>query len=142
MHGCSLADEEFTLDPEIWGDEISWNITRIQRDAISGILGPPEMISISRLPPMGPQHEANIDRKKVSQMLAAHASCADGYLSPLNIPVLQIIFEHHGKLHRIPVDGNHRLYALMQLGLVTFDAYQVSAQTEHRYRITMEQIDA
>jgi hypothetical protein len=147
--GCALTDTQFTLDPAIWGEEVSWNVTRIQRDACEGAFGPPEVVPMSLLPPMTREHSKNIEWERVHRLLLAHASrtglSKSGVVvgeTPLDIPVLQVLFVHRGDLHRLPIDGNHRITARQFLGMQDFRSFIVPEELEGRYRITMEEVDA
>lgn len=131
LRGCALTDTQFTLDRQIWGEEISWNVTRIQRDAAAGVFGPPEVVPMKAMPPMTAEHAENIDWEKVQDLLFAHA--------PLDVPVLEVTFDHGCVLHRVPIDGNHRLVARQLLGMLDFRAFVVPVELERLYRITIEE---
>ena len=48
IRGCSIGDDVFSTDPAIFGVEITWNVTRIQRDADAGRFGAPETQPVCR----------------------------------------------------------------------------------------------
>jgi len=129
LHGCSLSDSVFTTDKAIFGVEICWNITRIQRDADSGMFGPPVSVPMSALPPMSSLHDANVDMDKVAGMLSTKPDV-------LQNPVLQVLVDVNGTTYRIPVDGNHRILARRMAGYSFFESYVVPIELEGRYRVT------
>lgn len=135
MSGASLTDTVFTTDPAIFGEEICWNVTRIERDAALGTFGPPERIAMSRLPPLPPSAYENLDWTKITSMVAA---LRGGNTPALLAPILQVLVQIGQTLYRIPIDGNHRLTAQRLFGLEFFDCFVVPAEIEHRYRATVE----
>lgn len=142
MHGCKITDTQFTLDRSIFGVDISWNITRLLADAAAGVFGDPEVVLLSQLPPMTPEHEANIDWGSVNELLFAHMVAFEaGKPSPLDIPTLSVIFRVGTKTYRTPVDGNHRISARIMLGMFDFRCFVVPLELEGRYRITVEEVD-
>lgn len=136
IHGASLTDTMFTTDAAIFGVEIMWNVTRIQRDADAGVFGKPETIPMAALPPMSSLANANVDWDKVRGMVRAHDLNPEG--SAINTPALQVMVDMSGTLYRLPVDGNHRICARRIIGYGTFKSYVVPTALEARYRITEE----
>ena len=82
---------------------------------------------MSIIPPMTPIENSNIDWNKV------RALANDWYR--IDLPVLQVVVDIGGQLHRIIVDGNHRICARQQRALPTFAAYEVPPELEEQYRI-------
>lgn len=128
MHGCSITDTCFTLDARITGEEICWNVTRLQRDAADGVFGLPWMLEFKQLPPMTDDDRANIDWKKVAMFAE--------WSAVLIIPVIAIGSSKDPDNIFCFVDGHHRLCARQQRGFPSFGAYVVPAEIERRYRIT------
>lgn len=134
ISGCSINDDVFSTDPAIFGVEITWNVTRIQRDADAGRFGKPETVPVSILPPMSTLANANIDWDKVASMVTAYH--VDPARSPVVKPSLQVGVLIGETLYRIPVDGNHRICARRLLGMPDFSFYMVPPTVEARYRVT------
>lgn len=137
MIGCSLGDDVYTTDAAILGEEITWNVTRIQRDADAGKFGQPTIVAMSALPPMTDSMRKNVDWQKVRGMLGAHQ--IDPKTSPLGKPALQVMVDVHGTIYRLPIDGNHRICARRMVGYGTFASFVVPIELEGRYRV-MEEI--
>lgn len=134
IRGCSIGDDVFSTDPAIFGVEITWNVTRIQRDADAGRFGPPETQPVSILPPMSSLANANVDWDKVAAMVAGYR--ADPERSILKKPSLQVAVAIRETLYRLPIDGNHRICARRLVGLPDFAFYTVPPGMELRYRVT------
>lgn len=134
IRGCSINDTVFSTDPAIFGVEITWNVTRIQRDADAGMFGKPVTAPVSILPPMSTLANANVDWDKVAGMVTAYH--ADAARSPVVKPALQVSVLIGETLYRIPVDGNHRICARRILGMPDFSFYTVPTMVEARYRVT------
>jgi hypothetical protein len=137
--GAEQGDVTFTLNmPPL--PNITWNVTRIQRDADAGKFGKPIRIARSEMPPLGPRERENVDWDKVRGMVLA---TADQYVNGVPIertflekPVLHVLlrgFGHH--TIRLPVDGNHRILARFIAGADDFYSYVVPAEQEADYRI-------
>lgn len=139
IHGAAMTDTMFTTDVAIFGAEISWNVTRIQRDADAGMFGEPTIIAMSQLPPMSSLADANVDWEKVSSMIRAHD--LNPASSAVSKPALQVMVHARDTLYRIPVDGNHRICARRIIGYPTFSSYVVPEDIERDYRITQETTD-
>lgn len=133
ISGCSIGDYVFTTDPAIFGAEITWNVTRIQRDADAGKFGLAETQPMSVLPPMSALANANVDWDKVASMLQQYRTSPVG--SVLLKPSLQVMVTIGKTLYRIPVDGNHRICARRLAGLSDFAFYTVPPEAESRYRV-------
>lgn len=133
ISGASLTDTVFTTDKHVFGEEICWNVTRIERDAAAGKFGDPERIPMERLPPMPPEAYENLDWTKITAMVAALREGS----SVLRAPILQVLVQIGQTLYRIPIDGNHRLTALRLFGQDFFECYVVPAQVERNYRAIM-----
>lgn len=134
ISGVSIGDQVFSTDPAIFGIDITWNVTRIQRDADAGRFGPPETAPMSVLPPMSSLANANVDWQKVASMIEKYkASPKDSVLLKPSLQVMVFVGE---TLYRIPVDGNHRICARRVVGLPDFSFYTVPVAMESRYRVT------
>jgi hypothetical protein len=127
MNGCSLSDVGFTLDARIAGEEITWNVTKIQRDADAGLFGKPIGIAMASLPPMTDEDRANVDWLKEAHIMKDPAVLAT--------PVLAIGSSKRAGDIFCFVDGNHRICARMEAGLAGFESYVVPAELERCYRI-------
>lgn len=135
ISGCSIGDVVFSTDPAIFGIEVTWNVTRIQRDADAGRFGKPETQPVSVLPPMSSLATANVDWGKVAAMVTGYH--ADPARSVLVKPSLQVAVFVGERLYRIPVDGNHRICARRILGMPDFPFYTVPPAVESHYRVTV-----
>lgn len=134
ISGCNIGDDVFSTDPAIFGIEVTWNVTRIQRDADAGKFGKPESVPVSILPPMSSLAKANVDWVKVHAMVQQYT---DGVPDPVVLkPSLQVMVSIGDMLYRIPVDGNHRICARRLLGMPDFAFYAVPPAMERRYRVT------
>ena len=134
ISGVSIGDTVFTTDPAIFGIDVTWNVTRIQRDADAGKFGKPETVPVSALPPMSSLANANIDWVKVHAMIQQYN---DGVPDAIVLkPSLQVMVPIGKLFYRIPVDGNHRICARRVLGMTDFAFYCVPASLERRYRVT------
>lgn len=129
-----LGDATFTTDPDILGAEVTWNVTRIERDARDGAFGKLVSVPMAALPPMSPAMMQHIDWPKVERMLGAHLHQPNS--SPLDIPVLQVAVKlPSGIAMRIPVDGNHRICARRIVGYPDFQCWVVPPELESLYRV-------
>lgn len=129
-----VGDVVFDLDAAYVGFPITWNVTRIQRDALTRAFGELVSVPMANLPPLGPEERARIDWHKVEAMLGAHLHKPDE--SPLEIPVLQVALRRpDGVTMRIPVDGNHRICARKIAGEADFKCYVVPPELEPLYRV-------
>lgn len=126
ISGAGPDDTCFTSDPRITGKEITWNVTRIQKDAAAGKFGKPVKIRMSVLPPTTPEADSNIDWDKVDGILN------DTDNNPINQAILAI-----GSPDGISmfVDGNHRLAARRKANKFYFFAYIVPHEIEKNYRV-------
>lgn len=127
MSGASLADTCFVLDRRICGEEICWNVTRIERAAKAGAFGKPWRIPMANLPPTTDEDRANVDWKKV--LLFAE------WPAVMSIPIISIGAKEPGHIFCF-IDGNHRLFARMERKLLDFETWVVPHDVERRYRIT------
>jgi hypothetical protein len=123
--GCKITDEVYDLDESIAGETMTWNITRIQRDADRGLFGPTIKRPMSVLPSVTAAHTANIDWHKVLRFAQMP--------EVLNRPVLCL--DYNGGRHI--VDGNCRICARQRLGLPDFETYIVPSEAERRYRVVV-----
>jgi hypothetical protein len=132
MEGCHITDTMFTLDARITGEEICWNVTRLQRDAEHGRFGDPWRIPMANLPPMTDADRSNIDWKKVDMFVE--------WPMVLGIPLIAI-GSPKGPDHIFCfVDGHHRLSARQLRGMADFDTWVVPVDIEKQYRITTTKI--
>lgn len=134
ISGGALGDDMFTTDPAIFGEAISWNVTRLRAAATRGEFGPAEELSMDILPPMSSLAHANIDWPKVERMIE---SCAAGNIAigVLAEPAINLGVKIGETLYRIPVDGNHRICARRIAGMKTWLTFIVPPESERRFRI-------
>lgn len=130
VFGAGIADVVFGLDGYSDLPSITWNVTKLLKAAATGLFGPPVEKLLSDLPPMTDENRANIDWVKVNSLIAS------GDESVLDLPIINVLFEHKGVLHSMIVDGNHRLAARILMGLETFTRYEVPPDLERNYRVT------
>lgn len=131
--GCSLGNDVFTTHAEIFGAEITWNVTRLRRAANDGVFGFADRIPMSALPPMSSLADSNIEWDKVHGMIAKHSR--GGLSGPLAEPAINVGVQIGEKQWRIPVDGNHRICAWRMLGLEFWATYNVPPEIEGQYRV-------
>lgn len=130
ISGCSLRDEMFELDERIFGENITWNVTRLKHAALIGVFGKPLKSNICSIADMSDADKANIDWAKVERF----AKLPEVFHEPA-ITVLTTL--GNGDTHAIPVDGHHRLCARMNLGLAWYDTFVVPADMEREFRINV-----
>jgi hypothetical protein len=130
IEGATMNDTCFTLDSRITGEEITWNVSKIQRDADAGVFGRPCKVAMKCLPKATAEDDANIDWDKVIELIA-NGETATGSKA-LEQPVLAIGSEEGIFCF---VDGNHRLAARYKLGLKDFSVYIVPHWCEAAYRV-------
>lgn len=125
VNGCSIADTVFTLNASVTGEEITWNVTKLKRDAAAGVFGDTTRLPMYLLPPMKEEHKANIDWQKVALFAELPSVLVE--------PVIAI-----GSLTGILCfpDGSHRLVARQQRSFPSFETYIVPHDIEHLYRVT------
>lgn len=128
--GASITDICFTLDARIMGHEITWNVTRMQRDAVQGLYGPPAKVPVANLPKPSAEDNANIEWDKVDRMIR------DPHV--LRMPALAI-GRPEGDGVWVFVDGNHRIAAHMKRESAFFRCYIVPYWAEKHYRVTFSQ---
>jgi hypothetical protein len=138
ISGCSIGDDVYTTSAEILGEEIRWNVTRIQRDADAGKFGEATIVPMAMLPPMTDAMRQNVDWPKVEGMVRTYDLNPAG--SIINKPALQVMAEIGGQLMRLPIDGNHRICARRLIGHATFACFVVPLEIERRYRVIEEVI--
>lgn len=128
LDGATLADTCFTLDARITGEEITWNVSRLMRDATAGLFGLPVKIPMAAIPPQTDADRANIDWAKIDVFKTTMQAV-------LNQPVIGIGSDHDSIL--CFVDGSHRLTARQQMGCKFFLTYIVPHHLEKDYRVIM-----
>jgi len=117
-----LTDDCFTL--EVVEPNITWNISRIRRDAESGKFGPPGIFDMRGVP--APNYECgNLDLRKIEAFKTKPAILA--------IPVIGIGDPRGGVL--CIADGQHRLTSRWELALPDFSMYIVPHEIEKKYRL-------
>ena len=126
--GIGVTDEIFQTDPHINGQTLTWNISRIRRDAEAGFFGPPIRKPMSELPIMSPEEAANIDWARVDAL-----SHRPELLDRPALYVERVRDGRHG--YRYCVDGNHTVCARRKLGLADFATYVVPSDREENYRV-------
>lgn len=125
--GCSMNEEVFTTDKRVYGEEICWNVTRLQRDATAGRFGAPIVRDFATYPKMSDKERLNIDWHKV----AAMSKLAD----VMARPALAVCVDAGTEIHRLIVNGNHRICARQLRGLPFFEVHVVPVALEAQYRV-------
>lgn len=125
INGCNITDLAFTLDARITGKEITWNVTKLKRDATAGVFGEPHRLPMNIIPPMTDADKANIDWKKVELFAECPGILSEPVIS-IGTPTGILCF----------VDGSHRLVARQQRRFPAFETYIVPHDIERQYRIT------
>ena len=126
--GASATDDIYCHDFHDGLGEITWNMTRIERDAKAGVFGKPK--TWVGIPEMDKDYLLNTDRAKVERFK----------LRPdiLKIPVIAIEGKDLGPdclSVECFCDGNHRLVAMAELGIDTFRLFLVPRELEKSYRV-------
>lgn len=132
IHGAKLSDQAFTID--LGHEEVTWNVTRIQRDADCGLFGPAQRFAIEAM--KAPDwSKGNLDRDKVNWIKR------QPYI--LGSPALAIA-NPSDSLYEILCfcDGQHRMTARWELQLPYFDTFVVPYDRERAYRVTIEMTKA
>lgn len=129
ISGGEFTDTGFTL--EAVTPPITWNVTRLQRDADAGKFGPSRSIPMDRT--RGPDwSRGNLSRATVDY-IKAHPDILNKpglvIASPPGSPYPYLCF----------CDGQHRGTARWELGLPDVSFFVVPAEVEKNYRVTVEQ---
>lgn len=135
IFGAALGDDMFTTDAMIFGEEISWNVTRLRAACNRGEFGQAEELSIDILPPMSSLAQANVDWQKVHRMIQAHLYPGAADHDVLDEPAINVGVVIGDILYRIPVDGNHRICARRVAGMKTWLTFIVPPEREREFRI-------
>jgi hypothetical protein len=131
LTGGSPTDQCFTLTTQ-WGEEITWNITRIAADAEAGKFGAPRYASVADLPPADWSNWGASDRATV-----------DWFKTKGNIeePCIAIGSPNPNYAMLCFADGQHRATARQELGLAEIGFYLVPWDAQEAYRVTVEEVD-
>jgi hypothetical protein len=131
LNGGNLADTVFTLDARFLGEEITWNVTRLQDAADRGEF---QKITLSMAFVADTDWESgNVSRDRVDKI--------KGTPHALALPVILIENEPHRPYRFLCfVDGQHRITARQELRLKDFEAYVVPHDVEKRYRIIEQRV--
>ena len=156
ISGAGVFDAYFAVDIE-GVPKLEWNTTRIERDAFRGVFGPPERVRFSELAKYRRPEDAwgNLDREKVHRfmnwsrsgsVIAARPNWAtqgktnrDYALLDIPIIYMTLVLPTGGTI-MFPADGNHRMKAREELGLLTFERFLVPAELEGNYRIRITEL--
>lgn len=126
--GADLTDQVFTIVDND-GEEITWNVTKLQEAAARGEFGQPRILRTSDL--KRPIYD-NVDHDKVE---------AIKYLPDfLNTPGIGIgrFVKHQDEADIFCIaDGNHRIIARQEMRLPTFSLYVVPPEVERNFRVMM-----
>jgi hypothetical protein len=126
INGAGILDDFFSI--EIDGREVSWNTTRMRRDANRGRFGLPLAVPMHHLPP--PDFSTgNLEREKIDWMKE--------HPQTLHIPSLAIGSKNDTGIFCI-CDGNHRLTALWEMSAPGFFVWICPDRLEREYRMTIE----
>jgi hypothetical protein len=133
--------------------EITWDISRMERDVFRGQFGDPEEMLFSELTEYpGNDKWGHLDKAKVLR-----------FINLANVPATRLDWRNNGigfipmRLIDIPsiavvvatgpttgaafpVDGNHRIMAREQLGYKSYTRFVVPSDREGDYRIQLEEI--
>lgn len=155
ISGASVFDTTFSIQNDPNGlPDMTWNITRIERDAFLGRFGAPERIKFSEL--LKWEHEGdkwcNVDREKVYRFMNqpnTHVRRPDWSMKGvaerdyllLELPAIAMTLQPaSGPWLQFPIDGNHRMLAREELGLADYERFVVPAKLEGEYRIRFTEL--
>ncbi len=140
IFGATLGDDMFTTDAMIFGEEISWNVTRLRAACDRGDFGAAEELPVDILPPMSSLAQANVDWKKVHRMVQGHLRPGVADTDVLSQPAINVGVVIGETLYRIPVDGNHRICARRVAGMNTWLTFIVPPDREREFRIIQRRL--
>lgn len=127
IEGASLADliYEITL---AGGEQVIWNVTKLQRACNAGEFGPPLRLPTALLQPPD-FSKGYLDRAKIERLKRIP--------DVLHMPAIAVRTPP-GSPHEFYcfVDGNHRIVALQELGVEHFTAFAVPHERERAFRVT------
>lgn len=131
VSNCDPGDMSF--DIELGGEEITWNVTRLLREAEAGGFGPPALLRTDTLKPSD-WSKGNLDRAKVDAIKRSPAA--------LDRPAV-LIQNPPGSAYEFACfcDGQHRIAARMELGLADCSAFVVPWDRERDFRITITEAE-
>ena len=135
--GAEPTDTCYSLDENIFGQEIIWNVTKLQAAAKDGKLGAPIWLPVSLLPPMDDAHRANIDWPKVKELQSKREALFEPAICIMLTAPTMLREGAPVALHRIIVDGNHRITARIMNGETRWVTFIVQPEREANYRITI-----
>lgn len=122
----------YTYTYEAGGRLFRWNSEQIKQDCHAGLFGQPEEFSLD-----GFTIQADAYASGRMSLKRVRAIMRDKHR--LNDPVILLDFNPllgtDPPLHRLLVDGNHRMEARVKLKKKTFMAWVVPDNKEHLYRI-------
>ena len=124
INNAALTDTVFTT--EICGEEVTWNVTRIEQAIREEEWWPYTLEVSDQIKP--DYSKGNLDKDKVNLFKSRREI--------LSIPVIGILSPTPDVI-RCFCDGSHRLSAIYELGLPTFRVYLVSADRERLFRVNI-----
>jgi hypothetical protein len=131
LRGGHITDTVFTLSDCFRGEEITWNVTKLQDAADRGEFERIKL-ALDLVPP--PNWESgNLDRERVDGIKnTPHA---------LALPAI-VIENEPGYPHKYLCfcDGQHRITARQELGLGDFEAFVVPHDVEKRFRVIEQRV--
>jgi hypothetical protein len=129
ISGASITDDVFSITLKT-GEEVTWNVTKLQRAAKTGEFGPPRFARTEDLPPARWDGWDATDRAKVDAIKRDPAI--------LDAPAIAIASPLPGYAINCMPDGQHRITARQELGLAEISFYLVPLEMERRFRVTVE----
>lgn len=129
IHGASLLDDVFEITLKT-GEEVAWNVTKLQRAAKAGTFGAVRFARTEDLPPADWSGWDETDRAKVDAIKQQPAI--------LDEPAICIASPNPNFAISCIADGQHRMTARQELGLPEVPFYLVPLELERQFRVTWE----
>lgn len=130
--GCDITDTVFEITL-LTGEEVVWNVSRLQRAAQAGAFGAVRYAPTSDLLPPCWEEWSGLDRAKVDAIKRNQAALAE--------PAIAIASPNPAFAILCFADGQHRITARQELGLSEVSFYLVPQPLERCYRIRMEEVE-
>lgn len=124
--GAGIFDTVFDITL-VTGEEVTWNVTKLQAAARTGKFGPPRHARTSDLPPACWEKWGGLDRAKVDAIKRNPAA--------LDEPAIAIASPRPEFAILCFADGQHRMTARQELGLDEISFYLVPQEAERAYRV-------
>lgn len=127
--GGAVTDTCFSIVSR--GEEITWNVTRLNRDAREGRFGRVVHHPMTAVP-KSDWSKGNLDREKVDAIKRDPRALAEPSIA------IQAIDANGKPTIRCFADGQHRITARQELGMLEITYYLVPVNREHEYRVIFE----